>query len=53
MCHSWGATAHARQQSFQITKMAGLISDYAQTWYLDRDWLVGWRSKVNWDLLGM
>ena len=43
MCHNWGATARAHVQ--------GSFPDLENIWYSDGDQLIGWRAKVNWDLL--
>ena len=50
MCHSWGATARAHVQGNDVPDLENSWTDRAQTWYIDRDRLVGWRGKVNSDL---
>ena len=50
MCHSWGATARAHVQGNDVPDLENSWTDCAQTWYIDGDQLVGWRTKVNWDL---
>ena len=52
MCRSWGATARAHVQGSDVSDLENGWIDRAQTWYVvvDRDRLVGWRGKVNWDL---
>ena len=51
ICLSWGATARAHVQGNDVPDLENGWTDRAQTWYADRDRLVGWRGKVNWDLL--
>ena len=52
MCHSWGASATARAhvQDNDAPDLENGWTDCSQTWYIDRNRLVGWRGKVNWDL---
>ena len=52
MCHSWGATARAHVPGNDVPDLENGWTDRAQTWYIDKekDRLVGWRGKVNWDL---
>ena len=45
MCLSWGATARAHVQGNDVQDLENGWTDRAQTWYIDRDRLVGWHGK--------